>query len=168
MHAFLNRRLAEPLRKQLARGVSPEALARATVTGAVLGVFPFLGTTTVLCTLAASLGGLNQPVVQAANYAVSALQVLLIPVFVRAGEHLFGMAPVPLDVRLLPGQFLADTPAFLRMYGLAGLAGGAAWALAALPAAPVLLYLFRRGFRIMVLRLETQKYGATPSLERNS
>lgn len=158
----------DPLREQLTRGASPEALARAAVLGVLLGVFPFLGTTTFLCALAASLARLNQPLVQAGNYGVSALQVLLVPIFVRAGERLFGMAPVALDVRLIPGQFLADPAAFLRTYGRAGLAGGAAWALTAALAAPFLLYLFRRWFRIMALRLETQNHGATTSFERNS
>lgn len=164
----MKRRLVQPLADQLAQGTSPEALAWAVAVGAALGTIPFLGTSTALCALAAALGRLNQPAIQTANYAVSALQVLLIPVFVKTGERLFGLDPVTFDVRRLPGQFWSDTGLFLQQYGRAGLAGAAVWALAAAAAVPGMAFLFRRGFRIMALRLGSPYAGATTPSERNS
>lgn len=168
MRAFLTRRVVRPLRDQLSQGASPDALARGVTLGALLGIFPFLGTTTFLCALAAAAGGLNQTAVQTANYAVSPLQLLLIPVFVRGGEYFFGMASVTLDVRRLPEQFLAGPGLFLAQYGRAGLAGAAAWALTAVVAAPALLYLFRRGFRIMSLRFGIRNPKTTTPMEKTS
>lgn len=73
----------------LRQGLSPEKLALCVALGCVLGVFPALGWTTLLCALAAWVLKLNQPAIQSANYAVYPLQFILLIPFYRAGEWLF-------------------------------------------------------------------------------
>jgi len=73
----------------LKQGLSPEKLALCVALGCVIGVFPALGWTTLLCALAAWIFKLNQPAIQSVNYAVYPLQFILLIPFFRAGEWLF-------------------------------------------------------------------------------
>jgi uncharacterized protein (DUF2062 family) len=157
-------RVLRPLKDQLTQGVSPDALALTVTLGVLIGVFPIFGATTTLCVIAGVALKLNQPALQLANHAMVVPQVLLIPVFVKAGERLFGLAPVSFDPRLLPAQFLAQPAAFLRAYGRSGLAGTAVWALAAPVAGALLYYPLRRGFRKMGFLLGVKTAG-TPIRE---
>jgi hypothetical protein len=166
VRGFLSR-LARLVREQLTRGVSPEALALTVALGAAIGVFPIFGLTTALCLLAGAKLRLNHPLLQAANHLMAVPQLLLIPVFVKAGEKLFGLTPVALDPRRLPGQFLAGPALFLKQYGAAGLAGVAAWGLLAPPTAALLYFLLRRGFRKMAFLLAAKSPGTAEVRGRN-
>ena len=97
LRAF-GRRIAGALAALLRQGASAEKLALALAIGLVVGVFPVLGTTAILCTIAAMALRLNLVAVQTVHYAVTPLQVLLIIPFVRVGEHVVGAAPQPLTI----------------------------------------------------------------------
>jgi uncharacterized protein (DUF2062 family) len=71
-------------------GMTPERLALCIGLGIAFGLVPALGTTTLLCTLAAFLFRLNLPAIQLVNYFVYPLQLALLIPFIRAGEWLFG------------------------------------------------------------------------------
>jgi uncharacterized protein (DUF2062 family) len=95
---FLYRRLFRPVLDLLKQGVTPEKLALSLALGAVLGVFPAIGWTTMLCAIAAFALGLNLPAIQIVNYFMYPLQIaLLIPLF-RLGEKLFGAPHLPISV----------------------------------------------------------------------
>ncbi len=74
----------------LRTGLTPEKLALTILLGAVIGVIPVLGATTLLCGFAALALRLNQPVIQSVNYLVYPLQFALLIPFMRAGEWVFG------------------------------------------------------------------------------
>ena len=57
--------------------------------GITLGIFPVLGVTTVLCTLAALALRLNLPAIQLVNYMVYPVQLALLAPFYSAGSWLF-------------------------------------------------------------------------------
>jgi uncharacterized protein (DUF2062 family) len=96
---FLQRRLVRPVIELLRQGVTPEKIALSIVCGITLGVFPVLGSTTLLCAVAALAFRLNLPAIQLVNYFVYPLQIaLLIPLF-RLGEKLFGARHLPLSVQ---------------------------------------------------------------------
>ena len=61
--SFSYRRLVRPILRLLRQGVTPEKIALSLALGAVLGVFPVLGSTTALCTLAAITLRLNLPAI---------------------------------------------------------------------------------------------------------
>lgn len=128
-------RLRAVVTQQLTQGTSPEKLAWSLSWGAVLGCFPFIGTTTALCLAAGALFKLNHAALQAANYLVYPLQFVLIAPFVRVGERLFGLTPVPLDPREV---FKLGIKTLAGTYAWALGAGAGAWALAAVPAAMTL------------------------------
>ena len=92
------RRIARPIVELLRQGVTPEKMALSLALGAVLGIFPVLGTTTALCALAALILRLNLPAIQIVNYFVYPLQIALLIPFFRAGEQLFGAPHLPLSL----------------------------------------------------------------------
>ena len=57
--------------------------------GATLGVFPVLGITTLLCTVAAFVFRLNLPAIQMFNYLVYPVQLALLTPFYSIGSWLF-------------------------------------------------------------------------------
>ena len=95
---ILRRRVLTPILALLSQGVGPGPIAMSVAIGLVVGVFPVLGTTTVLCTLAAVALRLNLIAVHAVHYAATPLQLLLIIPFVRVGEHLLGANAQPLSL----------------------------------------------------------------------
>lgn len=78
----------------LRQGMSPRQLALTLALGFAIGCIPVMGIPTLLCAVLALLLGLNQPAIQAANYAAMPLQIVLILPFVRLGEKLLGFGPV--------------------------------------------------------------------------
>lgn len=98
MRAFLRERLLVPIATLLSQGIGPEQLALSLAIGLVVGVFPVMGTTTVLCTIAALALRLNLVAIQAVHLAATPLQLALIIPFVRVGERLVGADPQPLTI----------------------------------------------------------------------
>src|SRR5450432_3686792 len=78
----------ERLRPCLLQGVSPRRLAFTLSVGFVLGCIPVVGIPTALCVVVALAFRLNQPAIQAANYAAMPFQVALIVPLVRLGGKL--------------------------------------------------------------------------------
>lgn len=129
----------QPIIRQLTQGISPEKLGWTIAVGIVLGIFPIMGTTTLICFLAALLFKLNQPVIQVACHAVYALHLGLILVFIRTGQWIFGAEPISLSIRQLIKKFMDDPWQFMRDFGVAALQGIAAWAIIA----PLLIILIK-------------------------
>jgi hypothetical protein len=73
----------------LRQGISPRRLALTLALGFAIGCLPVLGIPTVLCVLLALALKLNLPAIQAANYAVMPLQMILIVPFARLGGRFF-------------------------------------------------------------------------------
>ena len=90
--------LVDPIATLLRQGITPEKIALSIAVGSIVGIFPVLGTTTVLVTLAAAALRLNLVAVHTVHYAMTPLQILLIIPFVRAGEHVVGAARQPLSI----------------------------------------------------------------------
>jgi uncharacterized protein (DUF2062 family) len=136
-------RVIEPLRTQLVQGVSPSRLAAALALGAVLGVIPILGVTTLLSALAAVALRLNQPAIQVANYAAAPLQLALFIPFFKAGAALVGAPPVTFTLAQLRDELAADAGATILRYLGADLRAVGVWALVA-PLAFAALFLSLR------------------------
>ena len=111
--------------------------------GAVVGVFPVIGTTTGLCVAIALAFRLNQVAIQAANYAVYPLQLALLIPFVRLGEHVTGAARLPLALTSIVAAFTSDFGHALWTFSTALLHAALGWALCAVPAC-LMLYLVLR------------------------
>ena len=79
----------------LSQGITPHKVALTLALGVVLGVNPIIGTSTILCAVAALWLGLNLPLIQLINYLAYPLQILLLIPFVQAGQWLFREPPLP-------------------------------------------------------------------------
>jgi uncharacterized protein (DUF2062 family) len=98
MRDFFRRRLLDPILALLTQGITPEKIALSIAVGAIVGIFPVLGTTTVLCTVVGAALRLNLVAVHTVHYVMTPVQILLIIPFVRVGEHLVGASPQPLSI----------------------------------------------------------------------
>ena len=116
----------------LRQGVSPRRLALTLALGFAIGCLPVVGVPTALCALIALSLGLNQPAIQAANYAAMPLQLLLIGPFIKLGRWLLSSQPLPGDLLHTPLRTLLTTSGSLA--GQATLA----WLLVSIPAVVVL------------------------------
>ena len=87
--SIANYRWLKPFIQLLRQGVSPEKIALTIALGIILGVTPVLGSTTLLCTLAAVVFRLNLPAIQLVNGVVYPLQFILLIPFYRMGAWMF-------------------------------------------------------------------------------
>ena len=87
--ALLNNKYVVPIKKLLMQGISPKSIALGIAGAAVIGVFPVLGSTTILCTAFALTFRLNLPLVQLINFTVYPLQLILLVPFMKLGEMFF-------------------------------------------------------------------------------
>jgi hypothetical protein len=136
----------------LRQGISPRRLALALALGFAFGCIPIVGLPTALCAMIALAFRLNQPLIQAANYAAMPFQLALILPLARLGAKLIPVAPDPgINLALLfhsPVQLLAYSPRLVIQLG--GIAGQAllAWLLLAIPVVflltPALILVLRR------------------------
>ena len=109
MKDFIHRRLVAPVVTLLLQGITPAKIALSLALGIGLGIFPVLGTTMVLCTLAALVWRLNLLAIQTVHFAMTPVQLLLIIPFVRLGEHMVHAERGPLSMRAGMNLFSAGT-----------------------------------------------------------
>lgn len=147
--------LIRPVLHQLSAGGSPDRLAWTIAAGVVLGIFPIMGSTTLLCLAAGWLFGLNQPVLHVFRAVVYPLHLALILVFIRMGERLYGANLIAFSIPQLVGRFKDDPLRFASDFGLAAWHGIAAWLLVS----PLLLILIKLAVTPL-LRAAKAKLGA--------
>jgi len=105
---FLRRRIAIPILDLLRQGITPEKIALSIALGITLGVTPVLGSTSILCFLAAVVFRLNAPAIQLVNYFVYPLQFALLIRFIRMGEWIFAARTASLSVAQIVNLIQAD------------------------------------------------------------
>jgi uncharacterized protein (DUF2062 family) len=122
----------------LRQGISPRRLALTLALGFAIGCIPVVGIPTLVCAALALALRLNLPAIQAANYAVMPLQLLLIVPFVRFGGWLTASRPHP----AIQASALLHIPPARLAAQMGWIAGQAllAWVVIAIPA--VLLITF--------------------------
>lgn len=83
------KKFKELLLDLLRQGKSKKELSIAIAIGVLLGVFPVLGVTTIICVFLGKVFKLNIPTLLAANYIVFPIQVFMIYGLIKMGEQLF-------------------------------------------------------------------------------
>ena len=124
---IIPKKVKDIVRQQLQQGTTPQGLALSCAVGAVLGVFPLLGTTTVLCTIVGIVWRLNQPALQAVNYVMAPLQILMMPILLLIGETIFRSEHITLNPKVFLAEFFSDIGLFFSHYGMAAVHAVAAW-----------------------------------------
>jgi uncharacterized protein (DUF2062 family) len=158
VRAFIRRRLLAQTLRLLRQGLTPDRLALTLALGAALGVFPVLGSTMLLCTIAAMLLRLNIPAIQLANYAVYPLQILLLIPLMKLGSVLFGDGSVQLTAGAVLTAIREDVwLAVGKLWGATLHAIGAWFVVTPLPVAALYLLL-----RVVLRRVASSLDGPVP------
>ncbi len=131
--SFFSRKIVEPVVVLIKGGISPERISLGMACSIVLGVFPVLGATTILCGLAAIIFRLNLPATQLVNYLVYPLQIMLIIPFFHLGGLLFQVEPPPLSAQELVTLLRSDLLGTISCLWSATLRAIVAWLLLSLP-----------------------------------
>lgn len=134
----LRRWIIEPIINQLKRGISPEKLSWTIALGITLGIFPIMGSTSLVCFIAGYFLKLNQAILHLFKTLTYPLHLALILVFIRLGQHLNGVPPIKFSIPQMVIQFKDNPAQFARDFGMAAWYGIEAWAIAALVLIPVL------------------------------
>jgi len=125
--AWLYRKIVLPIVDLLRQGITPEKIALSIALGAVLGIFPVLGSTTILCAAAAFVLRLNLPAIQLVNYLIYPLQLILFLPFLQAGSRITGTAPVTLSLKEVFGLIRSDPWSLIKTLWTASLGAMAIW-----------------------------------------
>jgi len=152
MKSFLQRRIITPIRQLLLSGITPQKIALSMACGIVVGVFPVMGTTTILCTLIAVTFGLNLPATQLVNYFIYPAQLLLIVPFIRIGEFILRIDRTQLSLSQMVALFRANQLQALHMLWKLALHGIVAWMLIA----PFIFFILYRIFLFAITRLASE------------
>lgn len=90
VRTYLRQYILNPLSSLLVQGITPARIAASMAAGITIGLFPIVGTTTAICTIAAIMFRMNLLVIQLGNWIVYPLQFALIVPFLILGEKIFG------------------------------------------------------------------------------
>jgi uncharacterized protein (DUF2062 family) len=96
MASLLQRWVVQPVKGLLLHGADPKKLAWSLALGAVIGVNPLLGSTTLLALGVATAFRLNIVASQVGNHAMYPFELMLFPVFVKLGSVVFSTRKLPL------------------------------------------------------------------------
>jgi uncharacterized protein (DUF2062 family) len=113
---FWQRRVVDPVVKQMTQGITPEKIALTLAVGSACGVFPVPGTTTLLCLLAGVVLRLNQPIIQVVNGVLTPIHVALFFIFIRVGDFLTGTPHVKVGFHALETMLWEDPWHFVRLF----------------------------------------------------
>jgi uncharacterized protein (DUF2062 family) len=127
--SFFKRKFVIPILDLLRQGITPEKIALSIALGITLGVTPVLGSTSILCFLAALAFRLNVPAIQLVNFAVYPLQFALLIPFLRMGEWIFGAPPMKITLAQIVGMIRANAFAAMDTLWVATLHALVAWLL---------------------------------------
>lgn len=122
-----------PVLKQLTQGISADKLAWTIAVGCALGIFPIMGTTSLVCFAAATYWKLNQPVIQVVCHTLWAAHLALILPFVKLGQWLHRDEAITGSITTLLKEFFLSPWQFAQDYWLAAWHGVVAWFLVAIP-----------------------------------
>ncbi len=127
MKEFLYNKIAKPIINLLLQGITPQKIALSIAFGISLGIFPVLGSTVILCTLATFLLRLNIVAIQLVNYLVYPLQLILFIPLIRFGEFLLNSQPFPISMEKIFFMLKEDIWLAIQTFWVANLHGIFAW-----------------------------------------
>jgi uncharacterized protein (DUF2062 family) len=127
MRQWLYRKIVLPVIDLLRQGITPEKIALSIALGVALGIFPVLGSTTLLCAGAALVLRLNLPAIQLVNYLIYPLQLILFLPFLKAGSRIVGSRPVSLTLGEIFSLMKTDLWGLIKTLWTASLGAMALW-----------------------------------------
>ncbi len=148
--------LVSKAKESLQRGLGKQKLASGIAIGLVGGIFPVLGTTTVLCLALTFLFRTNHAIVQLVNWLVYPLQIIFYIPLIKLGTGIFSGPDFELNISQIKEAFQSGFFDGLGIIGTAHLYGILAWAVVGIPLALILVLLinvFYEQVRKVVLQM---------------
>jgi uncharacterized protein (DUF2062 family) len=161
-HGWAYRRVALPILALLRRGASPERLAWSLAVGALVGINPVLGSTTVICLALAFIFRLNIVASQITNHIAYPFQILLLIPFIRLGSRLFHTAPMPMSARELLHAGHQAPLTLIRQLWLWESHALVLWAVVAIILTPSLALILTPILRLFLTRVQHHEYPLLP------
>ncbi|MBU1100798.1 MAG: DUF2062 domain-containing protein [Bacteroidetes bacterium] len=137
---FFNNKYLAPLIKLLKQGITPKEIALGVAGAITLGIFPVLGSTTILTTAFALVFRLNLPLIQLINFSVYPLQLIFFIPFMKLGEHIFRYATLNYSFAEIIEMLSNDLGGTIEMLWSVSMQGIGAWFVTA-PFLGILLFL---------------------------
>jgi uncharacterized protein (DUF2062 family) len=152
---FWQRRVRDPIVLQLTQGITPEKIALTVAIGSAIGLFPIIGTTSLLCFLIGWALKLNQPLIQLINQAMWPVHVPIIFVCVWVGQFLFNAPHAHFSIRYM-NELLRNHPSlFFEKFGMTALHAVVGWTVMA-PFYVAIIYYLSLPIMRSVTRLKTE------------
>lgn len=129
-------------------GIPPDKMAFSITLGVVAGVFPVLGATTAISLLLTMLFRQNLVVVQAVQWIMAMLQIILIVPFMQLGAVILKARSVDISLHQINISFQHGFFSGIKTIGVLHLYAIFTWTLISIPAAFILYYTFRAVFRM--------------------
>jgi hypothetical protein len=158
--SIFKRWVVVPLVKQIKRGITPEKLSWTIALGVTLGIFPIMGSTSLVCFLAGMMFKLNQAILHLFKSLTYPLHLALILVFIRLGQQLNGVELIKFSIPQMMSQFKESPAQFARDFGMAALYGIEAWAISAIFLIPIIYFI-----SLPLLKKLTQKLQSASKTE---
>ncbi len=156
MKEFFRKKLLDPVIDLLKQGITPEKIALSFALGAILGIFPVIGSTVLLCALATYLFKLNVLAIQLVNYLVYPVQLILFIPFIRLGEIILQHEPFPISMEIIFKMLKEDIWNAIQTFWVANLHGIFAWTIVA-PFIAALIYFISLPILQKLLKQKIQK-----------
>ncbi len=151
-------RFLKTIKNLLSEGTSPEKLGATIVLGILFGTIPLLGINSLILAVIALRFRLNHIIIQAVNYAVFPLQLMLLVPFYKSGQWIFRTEhsvniKVSDFVELLSTNFFHAASEFSFMI----LKGVTVWIIVAIPIGFLFYSIFVYFLRNLSLQLARKK-----------
>lgn len=157
---FWQRRVRDPVVALLTQGITPQRIAATFAVGTWCSLFPFFGFTTALNLGVGLWLRLNQPILHTLNQLLGPVQIVMIFVYVRLGEALWGATEDTFTISEVLNTFReASFLEFLERFGWAGVHAFTAWSLTA----PVLLAGIYLPLRTVLKKFARRRVRTIPS-----
>jgi uncharacterized protein (DUF2062 family) len=161
-HSWAYRRIALPILALLRRGATPQKLAWSLALGALIGINPLLGSTTILCLALAFIFRLNVVASQITNHLGYPLQIVLVIPFIRLGSRVFHTAPMPLSPRQLLHDAHTSPLSLIRQLWLWESHALILWAVLAAVLTPILALTLTPILKRLLDRVQHHQYPIIP------
>lgn len=120
--------MMDPIIAQITQGVTPDRIAFTLAVGSGISMFPFLGFTSLLNLGVGLRLRLNQPILQTLNQLLGPLHLIMIILYVRVGEAIWGAERIPFSIPvLLDTLHHQPISEFLHRFGWASIHALTAW-----------------------------------------
>jgi uncharacterized protein (DUF2062 family) len=152
IESLLRKKLLEPIGGFLKQGITPKRLAVTIALGAIVGVFPVLGTCSLICAGLAFAMRLNMAAIQLANYLVYPLQLILFYPHVRIGQWVFNDHSIPISLEEAKALFAEDLFSAIQILGSGIAMGVVGWGILGVPVFLVIYFTTYPVLRKMLAR----------------